>query len=132
MLTEQQLKAAELILDGEMTVKDVATECGVTRPTIYNWMKLEEFKEKLSELDEVRDQLLRKATQSRVDVYLSRLEKLSDKSKNPMVQLNATKELMSHAGWNSNVQELNIKDDRQQDNKNELMEMWKKKKINNG
>jgi transposase-like protein len=132
MLSEQQLKAAELILDGELTVKAVASECGVTRPTIYAWMKLEEFKEKLSELDEYRDQLLRKATQSRVDVYLNRLEKLSEKSKNDMVQLNATKELMSHAGWNSNVQDINIKDDRQQDNKNELMEMWKKKKAING
>ena len=121
--------------DGELSVKAIAEhpDVSVSRTTLYSWMKLEEFTDKLTEMNEIRNQLLRDAINKRVHQYIDRLEKLSDKSKNEMVKLNATKELMSHAGWNSNIQDINIKDDRQQENtKNELMEMWKKKKANNG
>jgi transposase-like protein len=128
MLTEQQLKAVELVLEGEKTVTAIAKECGVSRPTMYSWMNKDEFKEKLSALDDLRDEFLRKAIKSRVEVYKERLEALSEKSPNDMVKLNATKELMSHAGWNSNVQDINIKDDRQQDNTNDMLDMYRKKK----
>ena len=134
MLSDKQLKAIELLSDGELTVKAIAAheEVDVSRTTLYSWMKSEEFTDKLSELNELRNQLLKDAVNKRVNRYIDRLESLSEKSKNPMVQLNATKELLSHAGWNSNVQDINIKDDRQQDNTNELMEMWKKKKVGVG
>lgn len=134
MLSEQQLKAIELLSDGELSVKAIAAheDVSVSRTTLYSWMKLDEFIEKLSEMNELRNQLLKDAINKKVHKYIDRLESLSEKSKNPMVQLNATKELLSHAGWNSNIQDINIKDDRQQDNKNELMEMWKKKRAING
>jgi hypothetical protein len=130
MLNDKQLKAIELLSDGELSVKAIAEheDVSVSRTTLYSWMKLDGFTDKLTEMNELRDKLLRDAVKKRVHQYIDRLEKLSDKSKNEMVKLNATKELLSHAGWNSNVQDINIKDDRQQDNKNELMEMWKKKK----
>jgi transposase-like protein len=128
MLSEQQLKAVELLLGGEHTVKAIAKECEVSRTTMYAWMEKEEFKEKLREMSNLQEQFLREAIKGRVNELVDRLEDLSRKSKNEMVKLNATKELLSHGGWNSNVQDINIKDDRQQDNKNELMEMWKKKK----
>jgi hypothetical protein len=133
MLNDKQFEAIELLSDGELSVKAISEheEVSVSRTTLYSWMKLDEFIEKLTEMNELRDKLLRDAVNKRVHQYIDRLEKLSDKSKNEMVKLNATKELLSHAGWNSNVQDINIKDDRQQDNKNELMEMWKKKRAGN-
>ncbi|WP_286231303.1 phBC6A51 family helix-turn-helix protein [Neobacillus mesonae] len=133
MLSAQQLKAIELLSDAELSVKAISEhpEVNCSRTTLYSWMKLEEFQEKLTELNELRDKLLKDAVNKRVHLYIDRMEKLSDKSKNEQTKFNATKTLLAYAGWNSEVQDINIKDDRQQDNKNELMEMWRKKKAGN-
>lgn len=131
MLSESQLKAVDLLLEGEKTVKAIAEECGVSRTTMYAWMKLEAFQEKLTEMDEYRDQFLRKATKSRASVYLERLEELSETSANDMVRLNSTKELLGHAGWNTNVQDVNINDNRKQEEGNAMLEMWRGKNRDN-
>lgn len=53
VLTEQQLKAVEYLVNGE-TVTNTAKLCKVSRGTIYNWMSREEFK---AEVDRSRQEI---------------------------------------------------------------------------
>lgn len=53
VLTEQQLKAVEYLINGE-TVTNTAKLCKVSRGTIYNWMSREEFK---AEVDRSRREI---------------------------------------------------------------------------
>jgi predicted DNA-binding protein YlxM (UPF0122 family) len=79
-LNERQQKEAELYAQGT-EITDIAKLCGVARQTIYNDMKRPEWK---ATVDEYVTQLKKQGEQkimSKVDIYISELEKIALTSK---------------------------------------------------
>lgn len=50
MLDERKLKAIELLVEGKLNRTEIAKEVGVTRPTLYNWEKEEEYSQEYDRL----------------------------------------------------------------------------------
>ncbi|WP_434794675.1 hypothetical protein TPDSL_17890 [Terrisporobacter petrolearius] len=80
VLTEQQLKAVEYLINGE-TVTNTAKLCKVSRGTIYNWMSREEFK---AEVDRSR----REIKTSIENKFIRDLDKMYDRFVN--IAINST------------------------------------------
>jgi len=57
VLDERQLKVCELLAKGT-TVVDIAKEVGISRQTVYDWKKLEEF---VAEIDRLGQEFLNAA-----------------------------------------------------------------------
>lgn len=58
--TETKEKAAELLAEGELAQKQIATECGVTPQTIWNWRQVPEFQTRVEQrLEEIRAEVRR-------------------------------------------------------------------------
>lgn len=57
MLDARKTRAIELLMEPELKISDIANECGVSRQTIYDWMKdNEEFRAELdSRRREIKD-----------------------------------------------------------------------------
>ena len=125
MLTDKKLKAIELLSAGEMTVTAIAEELNVGRTTIYAWLKDSKFKAKLEEMNKLKDAYLKQELKDKAGKYLKELEKLGMKSKNDMVRVRAIQDLLAHADWN---QQTEITINTNDDNKNDLLAMWKEKK----
>lgn len=71
-LNEKQLRCIELMVENNMEISTVAKEIGVSRTTIYNWMKDERFK---AELDKSEQEL-----KTRVQhIFIRRLPAAVDK-----------------------------------------------------
>ncbi|WP_339227828.1 phBC6A51 family helix-turn-helix protein [Oceanobacillus sp. FSL K6-2867] len=124
MLTDKKLKAIEMISSGEYTVTAIAEELGVSRGAIYKWMKDPKFKAKLEEMNKLRDAYLKQELKDKAGKYLKELEKLGMKSKNDMVRMRAIQDLLAHADWN---QQTEITINTNDDNKNDLLALWKEK-----
>ncbi|MFB4472153.1 phBC6A51 family helix-turn-helix protein [Oceanobacillus caeni] len=125
MLTDKKKEAIKLLASGEMTVQDIAKHLEVSRGTIYYWLKDNEFKTKLEEMNKLRNAYLKQELKDKAGNYIKSLESLSVKSKNDMVKLRALEDLLMHGGW-TNEQDININTNN--DNANKLLEMWKRKK----
>lgn len=64
--TEDQIEAAQLIADGNLTIVEIAEKFGVTRQTIYNWKQIPEFASRIEEhLEEFRQEIRRRGLASR-------------------------------------------------------------------
>jgi transposase-like protein len=128
-LNERQLKAIELIADGQRTVRQICDEVGIgSRTTFYDWMKKDEFKKKLQETLEQKGEIMKESLKGRVDDYISTLETIRKKSKNDMARYHSANVLLNHAGWIMNTkQEVTVKDKDEEDSKNYLMDMIKNK-----
>lgn len=76
-------KAAELLAEGELAQKQIATECGVTPQTIWNWRQIPEFQDRVNErLEEIRVEVRRHGVAiverrvSRIDDTWKRLQRV--------------------------------------------------------
>ncbi|MEB1806609.1 MAG: hypothetical protein LPK26_04750 [Bacillaceae bacterium] len=130
MLKESQFKAIELLVEGRLTVQAIADheEVDVSRGTLYNWMKNNEFKEKLEETMKYKSDIMKESLKGRIDEYIDTLESLRKKSKNDMARYQSSQALLNYAGWSMNEKkEVSFKND-ETENKNALLEMLKSKK----
>lgn len=92
-------KAAKLIAEGELTLEEVARECGVSDRTIYRWKNVPDFDAYVRELeDAIREDakryLGRQALRAAMRLAeLSRTGKAADR-----VKLQATVEILNRCG----------------------------------
>lgn len=129
MLHERQLRAIEMLVEGNFTITAIALEVDVTRKTLYTWMRRDDFKAKLHEMQQLKDDVLRQSVKGNAEANIKVLEELRDNSKNDMTRYHAANILLSFAGWNNNqTHEITIKQD-DSDSKNHLLEMLKDKAI---
>ncbi|MBS4207458.1 phBC6A51 family helix-turn-helix protein [Bacillus sp. FJAT-50079] len=128
MLEERQLKAIEMLVEGGHTITAIAKEVGVSRKTMYTWMSKDNFKAKLQEMQELKNNILKEKVKGNAEANIKVLEELRDSSKNDMTRYHCANILLQYAGWNSNqVQEITIKSDDSND-KNYLLDLLKKKR----
>ena len=59
-MTKRKLKAVEMLIKGDLTRTDIAKELGISRDTLYRWMKEEEF---MAALQKRTEQIKRQAIQ---------------------------------------------------------------------
>lgn len=97
VLTEVQLRAARLLAMGE-SYKNIATQLGVDRTTIYRWRKLSTFSAELSQLTgaamaEGRDRVVRDVTEIN-DIILSTLVDVAENDTSGSARVSAARVLV--------------------------------------
>lgn len=101
-LNNKQLRAIELLVQGDKLKGEIAEELGVRRETISAWVKKEEFQAELKE--EMHRQFGQMALKAR-----RKLDALMNDS-NSQVALGAVKEVLNKAGYQeTQTIEQNIK-----------------------
>lgn len=91
MLTAKQKKCLELLVSGEMTQKEIASEIKVSEQTICNWKKNEEFNTEY-------DNLMRVCIQSfAAKAFQTQTRLLNAKSE--MVRYVVSKDILDRAGF---------------------------------
>ncbi len=72
-LTQQQLLACQLLAQGGVERTEIAKECGVSRATLYNWLKKPEFNaevdRRIQEFKDFGEMLITSKLHSAVDKY---------------------------------------------------------------
>ena len=96
-LTEVQLRAARLLAMGE-SYKNIATQLGVDRTTIYRWRKLPTFSAELSQLSgaamaEGRDRVVRDVTEIN-DIILTTLVDVAENDTSGSARVSAARVLV--------------------------------------
>ncbi|MCX2853752.1 phBC6A51 family helix-turn-helix protein [Bacillus sp. KeR2] len=115
MLDERKLKAIELLVEGKLNRTEIAKEVGVTRPTLYNWEKEEEYSQEYDRLLHYKKLSVRREVSRDTKAFFENLKKISESSTNDNARVKATQLLLAYTEGNpENI--LNIKDDRNNDN----------------
>lgn len=128
MLDKDKQKAIEMLVEGGYTITAIAKEIGIVRSTMYEWMKRDDFKAKLSEMQELKNDVLKENVKGNAEDNIRVLEQLRDNSANDMTRYHAANVLLGFAGWNDKqTHEVTIKND-ESDQKNYLLELLNKKK----
>jgi len=110
MLDERQIRAVEAKAKG-FTITDVAKEAGVSRNTVYEWIKLEEFKAELSKLEQDFLSSTRQAVISYGPKVVEELKKLATKGTSEKVRLDALSKLLDKTM--SNATKIEVTDGRE-------------------
>ena len=105
MLDERQIRAVEAKAKG-FTIVDVAKEAGVSRNTVYEWIKLEEFQAELGKLEQDFLSSTRQAVISYGPTVVAELKKLATKGASDKVRLDALAKLLDKIMSNATKIEL--------------------------
>lgn len=128
LLHERHMRAIEMLVEGGYTITAIAEEAEVTRTTMYSWMRRDDFKAKLSEMQETKNDTLKENVKGNAEANIKVLEELRDKSSNDMTRYHAANVLLGFAGWNDKQShEITIKND-DTDSKNHLLDLLNDKK----
>lgn len=91
MLTAKQKKCLELLVSGEMTQKEIASQIKVSEQTICNWKKTEEFSKEY-------ENLMRVCIQSFAAKAFQTQKHLLD-ARSEMVRYMVSKDILDRAGF---------------------------------
>lgn len=91
MLTDQQYKCIELLIEGQLTQKEIASTLKITEQTICNWKKVDDFKKE-------KERLLRESFRDVAPKMKIELVNLALKARNEQVRLSALKDILDRAG----------------------------------
>lgn len=129
MLTEKQTKLIELLVAGAHDIQACCDMALVKRSTYYYWQNNNKaFQEAYNDAIELKVNRAKQNIRRNVDVYLNRLDKLSETGANENARVNAIAKLLTLAELDPQFkQEVTIKTD-DSDSKNYMMEMLNKKK----
>ena len=94
MLDERKRKVSELVANGE-TIMNVSKIVGVSRNTIYDWLKDDELQAEVDRLIGEFKKHAERKIDSKCDLYLGELEKLALTSKSEKIRLEATTYLIN-------------------------------------
>jgi hypothetical protein len=125
-LNAKQLEIIAYLTAEASTLKEALDVCNVAKSTYYDWKRKPEFNETLKEFQEAKKQAEIDFIKDSVDKYLERIDRLSDKSANDMVKLQASNKMLEIAGLGVDNEGNNKKDE--SGYKNFLKDMLKVKK----
>lgn len=80
MLHEKQLEAAIMLAEGKNRT-EIARELKISRQTLYDWLKLDEFNEEVNRIVTLSKDETEKRLTFNIDKYVSELEKIAFNSK---------------------------------------------------
>lgn len=85
MLHEKQLEAAIMLAEGKNKT-EIATELKISRQTLYDWLKLEEFNEEVNHIVTLTKEETEKRLTFNIDKYVKELEKIAFNSKSEKIK----------------------------------------------
>lgn len=106
MLDRRKLEAIELLVDGVETKKDIAEQIGVSRTTLYDWLKDPEFLLELGKSEQAAKHFTQQKINRKKDRLVEIIHEIAESSANDMARLNAAKDLLDrgHGKATSKVQ----------------------------
>lgn len=111
-MTKKKLKAVEMLIKGDLTRTDIAKELGISRDTLYRWMKEEEF---MAALQKRTEQIKRQAIQfldSKSYDAACTLWKVAESDKDTRSRLDAVNSILNRSIGKAN-QNITIEDNRE-------------------
>ena len=100
-LTPKQIEVAQLLAGG-MNVTDTAKDAGVTRPTIYSWLKTnDDFLAYLNSLKAEQVDAVRIQLEALSTLAVNTLTAIMKDSADDKARISAAKEVLCMAGFNS-------------------------------
>ncbi|UOQ47751.1 phBC6A51 family helix-turn-helix protein [Gracilibacillus caseinilyticus] len=86
MMDDRKYLAIELLADGELTKKDIATKIGVSRQTLYDWLENKEFRAELDRRLHGRKVSVQKMIDGKLEFVIDKLYELASDNSNKRVQ----------------------------------------------
>lgn len=111
-MTKRKLKAVEMLIKGDLTRTDIAKELGISRDTLYRWMKEEEF---MAALQKRTEQIKRQAIQfldSKSYDAACKLWEVAESDKDTRSKLEAVNSVLNRSLGKGN-QNITIEDNRE-------------------
>ena len=110
-LTKRQLEAARLIAEGRLTLDEIAAQCKITRQTIHNWKKQEEFQKAIDDFTAEMKKDIERKLMSMSSKALRELDKLLS-ARSEMVRLQAIKDVLDRLDIKpADKQDIDLKTD---------------------
>lgn len=107
--TPEQIEAAQLIADGNLTITEIAEKFGVSRQTIYNWKQVPEIAARIEQhLEDFRQEVRRRGLASRE----KRIASLNDRWKRLQKVVEERADDPNHQsvpGWKTGLLVHNVK-----------------------
>ncbi|NDO19945.1 helix-turn-helix domain-containing protein [Lachnospiraceae bacterium MD329] len=98
-LTKRHRTAIELLIEGELSIDEIAQNVKTTRQTLYNWRKDADFEQEYNEqLNEIERRTKRRISRM-VDTALERQERILTKSRNDNAAAMVAKDVLDRAGY---------------------------------
>lgn len=98
-LTKKHRTAIELLLQGELTIEEIAASVKVSRRTLHYWMQDKLFAEELKE----READFRRVQKARITQLASKAldtqEQIMDRSKNDVARAGVASDVLDRAGY---------------------------------
>lgn len=111
-MTKRKLKAVEMLIKGDLTRTDIAKELGISRDTLYRWMKEEEF---MAALQKRTEQIKRQAIQfldSKSYDAACKLWEVAENDRDTRSRLDAANSILNRSIGKAN-QNITIEDNRE-------------------
>jgi len=135
-LTEKQMKLIELLVEGNLTIKDACEQVGISRVTYYSWMQGEgkkgrAFQKAYEEALDFKVNESKRRIKNDINGLIDSLMKIIKSGSNETAKVNAVAKLLTYAELDPQFkQEVTIKTD-DSESKNALLDMLEKKKESN-
>ena len=130
-LTDKEKKVAQLIVEG-VNITQIAKIVGVSRPTIYDWLKHEELKATIAELTTEIKNAAEKKINSNVDLYVSELEKIALTGKSEKNKLDALQYILNRIFGTPTTKTADVtEEENKKENPEELKEEFNRFRIRN-
>lgn len=98
-LTKKHRTAIELLLEGSMTIEEIAVSVKVSRQTLYNWMQDPlfdaELKERAADFRRVQKARIAQLASKALDTQ----EQIMNKSKNDVARAGVASDVLDRAGY---------------------------------
>lgn len=109
MLHEKQLEAAIMLAEGK-TKTEIATELKISRQTLYDWLKLDEFNEEVNHIITLSKDETEKRLTFNIDKYVKELEKIAFNSKSEKIKSDTLQYLIDRVLGKTTTKVQNVSD----------------------
>lgn len=111
-MTKKKLKAVEMLIKGDLTRTDIAKELGISRDTLYRWMKQEEFMAALQKrTEQIKKQAIQFLDSKSYDAACT-LWKVAENDRDTRSRLDAANSILNRSIGKAN-QNITIEDSRE-------------------
>lgn len=98
-ITKRHREAIKLLIEGQLSKEEIAKNVNVSRPTLYNWLKDEDFKEVYEEEISELERRVKRRIANMVNDALDRQERILNNSKNDIAAAAVAKDVLDRAGY---------------------------------
>lgn len=98
-ITNRHETAIELLLDGDLSKKEIAAAVQISRKTLYNWLKDKDFADELEERQTDHRRMVRAKLERLADRAVKAQEKIITKGKDEKAIATVSSDVLDRAGY---------------------------------